>query len=829
MDSEKKFLGDLLPGLNEFSPGDLISAMELKELIEANKEILPEDSRNIFLDLATVFHCYILEGENDDLNRNFENLKKNINDNWGALSSAENDKDTTDTDPATVLIEDDEVLNSFIQESHDHLDTIEDRILTLEHDANPDLIDDIFRSMHTIKGVSSFIGLNSIKNLSHSLESLLDRLRTQDLLINSDLISILLEGTDILSNMIKFIGQEAEFKSDGKHSYRISEPVIDFESLMNKIRNIDNPVIEEVIEKGEEPTVIPPEASMDDLISDDMIRKFIEESSDLLDTAEHSILELENKTEITESVDHAFRNLHTIKGNSGFFGFQSIEESSMEAENLLDLIRKGKNKADNRSVSLILQKIDRIRNLMHKLLVPASDEGDDNYKPLGEVLMKMGVSQDDIEHAASLQNKKLGEILVEEGIVSDSTISKALESQNKMVPGAAKSSIKRKDIRIDMDKLDRLFDMVGELITAEAMVIDSEDIAGLELRDFNKSALYLSKITREIQSITMSMRMIPLETLFNKMKRLVRDLSRKMDKPIQFLISGADTEMDRNVIEEIADPLVHIIRNAIDHGLESKEDRKKTGKNSTGIVDLNARYEGNEIWITVKDDGAGLNTAKILQNAISRGLIKVDPETLEPSDIWKMIFEPGFSTNDTVSEISGRGVGMDVVRRNIEKLRGRIDINSVDGEGSEIVLRIPLTLAIIDAISCNVGSMTMALQSSDVIEFLKPTEELFTKTGKEKIVINLRGEIIPVIDLNNFYNIKNGRKKIIDGVIIVIRALGIKSALIVDEILGSKQMVVKALPEMLEDSRAVSGCSLMGNGDVCLIIDAAALIKEKLD
>ena len=214
------------------------------------------------------------------------------------------------------------------------------------------------------------------------------------------------------------------------------------------------------------------------------------------------------------------------------------------------------------------------------------------------------------------------------------------------------------------------------------------------------------------------------------MKRLVRDLSRKMDKPVQFLISGADTEMDRNVIEEIADPLVHIIRNAIDHGLENKDERIPSGKDSIGVVDLNARYEGNEIWITVKDDGAGLNSKKILKNAVRKGLVKGDPQLLEPKDIWKLVFEPGFSTVDKVSEISGRGVGMDVVKRNLEKLRGRIDINSVEGQGSEIVLRIPLTLAIIDAISCKVGHMIMALQSSDVIEFLKPTDESLYRNEK---------------------------------------------------------------------------------------------------
>lgn len=842
--TEKEFLHNLTVGINEFAPGDLVSAMELKELVDSGKDTLSAEKKEFILDLSALFHCYIIEGENDDLNKKLSEIKNDLKSfsMESQIEPAEKSQDKIsfdrDGDPSSIIIEDKEVISSFILESHDHLDTIEERILTLENEPSPELIDDIFRSMHTIKGVASFIGLNRIKNISHSLESLLDRLRISELYINPDLISILLDGTDILVHMIDFVEKEVHFKGEGKISFSITEPDIDISRLQSKILNIDNPSsgencdTEESPEKTDEkPHVESYKTAMnlDDLITEDMIRKFIEESSDLLDSAEHSILELEGSSDINHAVDHAFRNIHTIKGNSGFFGFAAIEETSMETENLLDLIRKGKNIANNHTVSVILQKVDYIRNLMHRLINPeVQEQAGDDYRPLGDVLIDMGISKEDIEHAANLQNKKIGEILLEEGIVSTNTLDKALQSQSKTVTGVPSISIKRKDIRIDMEKLDRLFDMVGELITAEGMVVDSDDIKGLELRDFNKSALYLSKITREIQSITMSMRMIPLDGLFNKMKRLVRDLSKKMEKPVQFLISGADTEMDRNVIEEIADPLVHIIRNAIDHGLESKEIREQSRKDPVGIIDLNARYEGNEIWITVKDDGAGLNREQILKKAMTKGLIKGNPDDLEPKEIWNLIFEPGFSTVEKVSDISGRGVGMDVVKKNIEKLRGRIDINSTEGEGSEMILRIPLTLAIIDAISCKVGNMNMALQSSDVIEFLRPSAALFTETGKDRRVINLRSEIIPLIDLNQFYK-KKLRKNSDDGVIIVISAVGEKVALIVDEILGSKQIVVKALPELLEDTRAVSGCSVMGNGDVCLILDAAALIRETLE
>ncbi|MBB6481474.1 chemotaxis protein CheA [Spirochaeta isovalerica] len=820
--------------LDTFTPGDLVGTMEFKEFVDEGKEHYPPEGRSLFLDLSALLHCYILEGENDELNSQFESLKAKI----GQLKSPSpvqvNQEKTADDPmcPAPVKIDDREVLDSFLQESHDHLDTIEERILALETNPDTDLIDDIFRSMHTIKGVASFIGLNNIKNISHTLESLLDRLRDNELAVDSDLISVLLDGTDVLSNLIACIERDAEEKRNEGRELVLCEPSVDISLLVEKISLIGNEDKSGTPMESVETEV--PTDSFDDLITGEMIQKFIEETSDLLDNAEHEILELENGSPDVEHVDRAFRKLHTIKGNAGFFGFEAIEETAMETESLLDEIRKGKKDGDHRNVSIILKQLDIIRARLSSLIdQPEPSEGENNrkepYKPIGDVLIDLGVSREDIEHAANLQNKKLGEILIEEGVVSERTLDQALQSQNRSIGGMPSISVKRKDIRIDMDKLDRLFDMVGELITAEAMVVDSEDLKGMELRDFQKSALHLSKITREIQSITMSMRMIPLEGLFNKMKRLVRDLSRKMDKPVQLNISGADTEMDRNVIEEISDPLVHIIRNAIDHGLENRSERSGKGKPSVGSVNLDARYEGNEIWITVSDDGAGLNRERIVENAMEKGLLSEEGDDLPDEDIWKLIFEPGFSTTETVSEISGRGVGMDVVKRNIEKLRGRIDIQTEWGKGTDMVLRIPLTLAIIDAISCMIGSMTLAFQSSDVIEFLKYSDDLFTHTGQGNRVINLRSEIIPVIELWEFYNIRREQRSHENDVLVVITAGGVKSALIVDSILGSKQMVVKALPELLEETRAISGCSVLGNGDVCLIVDAAALIRETLE
>jgi two-component system chemotaxis sensor kinase CheA len=332
-----------------------------------------------------------------------------------------------------------------------------------------------------------------------------------------------------------------------------------------------------------------------------------------------------------------------------------------------------------------------------------------------------------------------------------------------------------------------------------------------------------------MQEITMSVRMIPLEGLFNKMRRLVRDLARKFGKKINLTVIGQETEMDRNVIEEIADPLVHIIRNAIDHGIEDGETRKDGGKDDTGTVSLSAKYEGNEIWISIKDDGAGLDRKRILAKAEERELLKADAETLQDEEVWQFLFEPGFSTAAQVSEVSGRGVGMDVVKRNIESLRGKIDISSTLGGGTEIILKIPLTLAIIDGITLKVGNVLYAIPLGDILEFHKASDEQVTKTDARSEVLRLREEIIPVIKLHEFFQTQTEKIKVSDGILIITQGNGNKAALLVDEIEGYQQIVVKTLPTYLGSMRAISGCSIMGTGEVTLIIDTGSLLKEELD
>jgi len=454
------------------------------------------------------------------------------------------------------------------------------------------------------------------------------------------------------------------------------------------------------------------------------------------------------------------------------------------------------------------------------------------YRPLGEILVGIcAATEDDVHNALDLQEKPLGAILVEEGKARPEDVERALEIQkSSAAPERPQAEeFQRKEIRVDTAKLDRLFELVGELITAEAMVANSPDISGLKLDSFSKSFGRLNKISREIQETAMMIRMIPLDGLFHKMSRLVRDLSRKFGKPVDFRVSGQDTEMDKNVIEQVSDPLVHILRNAIDHGLEPPEARRAAGKPDAGSVHLHAKYEGSEIWISVADDGGGLDRARILAKAAEKGMLQGDPALLADEEVWQFIFEPGFSTAARVSDVSGRGVGMDVVKKNLERIRGRVDIRTEAGKGTEFILKIPLTMAIMDGITVRCGPGYYSLPLGDILEFFQaqPGQVCSAEGGEE--AINLRGEVLPLVRLAEVFGLVGASLDPLSGILIVVQGAGRKVCLLIDEVVGNQQIVVKSLSEYLGKVEGISGCSILGNGTVSFIIDTGKLMAMRVE
>lgn len=385
-------------------------------------------------------------------------------------------------------------------------------------------------------------------------------------------------------------------------------------------------------------------------------------------------------------------------------------------------------------------------------------------------------------------------------------------------------------ISVNVEKMDALMDLIGELVIAEAVVLQNPDlkVPGLELSNFQKASGQLSKITTELQEVIMSMRMMPLTNVFQKMKRIVFDVSRKLDKDIELEVIGENTEVDKNIIEHITDPLMHLVRNSVDHGIEENvEDRTSIGKPAKGKITLEAKNEGGKVYISVKDDGKGLNKDKLYQKALEKGLIDNKPMSeFTDKEIFRFITLPGFSTKEQVTEYSGRGVGMDVVVKNIQSISGRLDISSVEFEGSEMTLVIPLTLAIINGIVVQVGDSPFVIETASIKEFVRVGEDslIYEPSGEEYIV--LRGECYPFIRLNERYSLPNSVDKVEEGIVVVLEHEGSQVCVLIDKLLQEQEIVVKPIPPYVKKIKGLSGCTQLGDGSIALILDIAGLLMH---
>lgn len=380
------------------------------------------------------------------------------------------------------------------------------------------------------------------------------------------------------------------------------------------------------------------------------------------------------------------------------------------------------------------------------------------------------------------------------------------------------------NLRVDLKKLDMLIDLVGELVIAESMVTSNPDLAGLELENFERSARDLKRIITDIQDVAMSMRMIPLSKTFRKTTRLVYDLSRKVEKRVELELIGEETEVDKTVIEHIDDPLIHIIRNCVDHGIELPRERTALGKPETGKITIEAKHEGGEVLIRISDDGRGLSREKILARGIEKGLIRDNGKRLSDQDVFRLIFEPGFSTTEKVTEVSGRGVGLDVVKKNIEKMKGKADIQSIPGKGTTIILSIPLTLAIIDGMIVRVGSSSYTIPLLSIHESFRPHPNQVTIAMDGQEIVRVREDMIPVIRLHEVYNLTPERTELCKGILINVSSGSKCVCLFADEIIGHHQTVIKGMPNYVASARGISGCTILGDGEVSLILDVGKLI-----
>ncbi|MEF2144744.1 MAG: chemotaxis protein CheA [Desulfovibrionaceae bacterium] len=543
-------------------------------------------------------------------------------------------------------------------------------------------------------------------------------------------------------------------------------------------------------------------------VTEEMVEQFATEADETLDGAEQALCEVFDEPDKAEdALNEAFRLIHSFKGNCGLLGFKPLERVSHTMETVLDHFKTGTAPRRERDRASLMKGLDVLRVGL------AEVSG-------GEKLSGEGVQEILSELAGLLPGAESGSPKAPKARPR----AKAKDAGEDNGQSSTAKKVERRDIRVDLDKLDVLINLVGELVIAESMTTRHPDLQGHSLEGFERSAHNLRRIIADLQDVAMQVRMIPLSRTFRKMIRLVHDLSTKAGKKVRLELVGEETEVDKTVIEQIADPLVHIIRNSVDHGLEPPDERLAAGKSETGIVTIEARHEGGEVLIAIRDDGRGLSRERILAKAIGNGLIQGDGSTLPDSEVFKMIFEPGFSTAEKITDVSGRGVGMDVVRRNLEKLKGRVDVESRPGNGATVLLRIPLTLAIIEGMLIRVGTSQYTLPLLSIRESFRPESRQITVTMDGQEVVKVRDEMIPVVRLHELYRSVADVEELEKGILVIVDSGNKQVCIFCDEILGQHQTVIKGLPSYLGDARGLSGCTILGNGEVSLILDVGSLI-----
>jgi two-component system, chemotaxis family, sensor kinase CheA len=537
---------------------------------------------------------------------------------------------------------------------------------------------------------------------------------------------------------------------------------------------------------------------------------FIADAIDHLGTIEASILKLEASPGDLKLVNDIFRPFHTVKGNAGALGIASIEEFAHKIETLLDLARSGAHPMGAVEIDIVLKTVDLLTLIIVELPARAA-----------------GQPVTDVSSRRTDLMVRVDQLIAGEPGTPGTRATASVAEPPPSADGDADRVRKNRDdtqstVKVDTTKLDNLVDMVGELVIAQTIL--AEDPALLHAADerLNRRLAHVKRITSDLQRDTMAMRMVPIRQTFQKMARLVRDLARKFEKPCTLVLSGEETELDRKVVEHITDPLMHMIRNTIDHGIESAALRQAAGKPPTAELRLRAFHRAGFIGVEIADDGAGLDTDRILARGRAQGLIADDAQ-LSPAEIHQLIFRPGFSTADHVTELSGRGVGMDVVRRNIESLRGRIDIQSVRGVGTTFSIQLPLTLAIVDGILLGVGSERFVIPTFAVRESLRPLPQQVQTLQGKVCMVQVRDQLIPLLHLGEVFRIGTARQRVSEGAVVVCEDNGRCVALAVDELLGKQEVVIKSLGEVFRAVAGIAGGAILGDGRIGLILDTGGL------
>ncbi len=549
----------------------------------------------------------------------------------------------------------------------------------------------------------------------------------------------------------------------------------------------------------------------------ELLRDFVLESGEHLSNIEGQLLVLEREPGDAEALNSVFRGFHTIKGLAGFLELWDVQKVAHEVETALDAARNGQLAIDGAAIDVILQSSDYLRCWL---------------KYLESVLEKQPGSAPAIDEPLLARIKELsdGSGASPKHSASELTnLAAAVEAAPQDAsPGPGSNAARRAEIsavKVDTAKLDYLVDMAGEMVIAQAMVHHDPALDITRNPRLQKNLAQLSRITGELHKTAMSMRLVPIGPLFRRMARLVRDLGRQFGKQVVMQTEGDEIELDRHIVEELSDPLMHMVRNSLDHGIGTPEERVKAGKSPTGTLTLRGRHHAGQVVIEIADDGRGLNREKIVAKAIDSGLI-ASGDAMSDSDVFGLIFRPGFSTAAQVTNVSGRGVGMDVVRRHIEKLRGRIEVQSAAGRGSTFSLKLPLTLAIIDGLVVGVGSERYIVPLFGVREVLKPGAETIWTIKQRSETAMIRDQLLPVLRLYRRFRVTPRSEDPCGGVLLVTEVEGNRFCILVDEVIGKQEVVIKALGDTFKQVAGVAGGAILGDGRIGLILDLDRLYRD---
>ncbi|MEH6936996.1 chemotaxis protein CheA [Bacillus sp. JJ664] len=666
-------------------------------------------------------------------------------------------------------------LDLFIDESREHLQNINENLLGLEKEpTNLAIVNEIFRSAHTLKGMSATMGYEDLASLTHQMENVLDAIRNNKISVSSSILDVVFQSIDDLEAMVESISTGGEGKRD------VKEVVLKLAA----------------IEKGTE---------------------FVEEKNEVKNGSDQLTLQYDeyDYTVIEQSVDQGFNVFEIkveltasciLKAARSFMVFESLEQNGEILKSNPSVDKLETEQFDAVFYVTFITKIDKseVKNVIMKI----------------SEIHNVEITSFDLSRIKQENEQKevMNEIAAAEKEVA---VAVAPEAEQKNKATAQSNS---KTIRVNIERLDILMNLFEELVIDRGRLEQiSRDLSHGELQE---TVERMTRVSSDLQGIILNMRMVPIDTVFNRFPRMVRQLSKDLNKKIDLQIIGAETELDRTVIDEIGDPLVHLIRNALDHGIEKPEVRVSKGKPETGTVELKAFHSGNHVFIEVKEDGAGISREKVLEKAIKNKIVtEQQASTLTDKQVFELIFASGFSTAEVLSDISGRGVGLDVVKSKIESLGGTVSVDSILGHGTTFSVQLPLTLSIISVMLVELQKEKYAIPLSSIIEtaFIKKTDIMSAHNQK---VIDFRGKVVPLLFLNDLFNVPFESENNTDGISVVIVRKGDKLAgLVVESFIGQQEIVLKSLGNYLTNVFAISGATILGDGQVALILDCNALIK----